>query len=251
MNKGIGFAVASIVVLVMTTFGLFAKDNIDLSRDDLDTIKYVGQEYIKSAVPKSTFSGKDIHFESPKVNWFSSGKKKSANGKGEIQEGGYNAVFRVGDGPLQIRKLQLAKKNGKWQVVNELSEKQIHAAHLQAAPFRNKPPYIFKAIVARHFEKHFYTQEGGWEKIKEPLFPSCRGGDREGKKGYCEVAYGIYYKGDYKINGSFQHTRCSVKTYLFKQKGGKWVIEKVLPANKKFNRKTNEIIDRKGDVWGC
>lgn len=246
MNKGVGFTIASIVVLVMTTFGLSAKDNVDLSHDHLDTIKYVGQGYIKSAFP-----GKGIHFESPKVNWFSSGKKKAANGKGEIQEGGYNAVFRVGEGPLQIRKLQLAKKNGKWQVVNELSAKQIHAAHLQAAPFRNKPPYIFKAIAARHFEKHFYTQEGGWEKIKEPLFPSCNGGDREGKKGYCEVAYGVYYKGDYKLNGSFQHTRCSVKTYLFKQKGSKWVIENVLPANKKFNRKTNEIIDRKGDIWGC
>lgn len=84
------------------------------------------------------------------------------------------SLFRVAEGPLQIRKLQLAKNNGQRQVVNELSAKQMHAAHLQAAPFRDKPPYIFKAMAARHFEKHFYSQEGGWEKVLNALSkPIC------------------------------------------------------------------------------
>lgn len=242
-----GITTASFIVYAMATSGLAAKDNaVDLSSDKLDTIKYVGQEYIRSAYP-----GKTVHFESLKVNWFSSGKKKAINGKGEIQAGGHNAKFRVGNGPLQIRKLQLAKKNDKWQVVNELSADQIHEAHPLVVPHRNKPPYIFTTIAAQHFEKHFYTQEGGWKKTKEPLFFPCGGGQREGQKGYCEVAYGIYYKGDYKMNGSFQHIRCSAKTYLFEQKNGKWVIEKILPANKKVNRRTIEVEDRKGDIWGC
>lgn len=59
--KNIGFTIVSIVVFAMAASNLAAKDKvIDRSRDHLDTIKYVGQEYIKSAFPR-----KAINFESP------------------------------------------------------------------------------------------------------------------------------------------------------------------------------------------
>lgn len=234
-------------VFEIATSGLVAKDNIvDRSHDHLDTIDYVAREYIKSA-----FAEPMLHFESPQMNWMSNGKEPAANGKGEVQAAGYSAMFRVGDKPLQIRKLQLAKKDGLWQVVNELDASQMHAAHALTAPSRNKPPYIFAPIAALHFEKNYYNAEGGWQKIKEPMHFPCGGGQREGQKGYCEVAYGVYYKGKYKINGSYQHTKCTAKTYLFVQKKGEWVIEQILPADKKFDIRKNKIIDRKRDIWGC
>jgi hypothetical protein len=231
----------------IATSGLVAKNNVvDRSHDHLDTIEYVAKQYIKSIYPNLV-----IHFESPQMNWMSSGKEPTANGKGELQAGGYSAMFRAADSPIQIKKLQIAKKDGIWQVVNTLSANQMHSAHALTVPSRNKPPYIFSSIAARHFEKHFYNVDGGWQKIKEPMHFPCGGGQREGQKGFCEVAYGRYYKGDYKINGSYQHVKCTAKTYLFVQKNGKWVIEQILPADKKFNIRKNKIIDRKGDIWGC
>jgi len=239
--------ITTALILCLTSTGIVsASDKADVSRDDLNTIKYVGEEHVKKAFP-----GKAIEFESPKVNWYSSGKKKAVDGKGEVQEGGYNARFRVGGGQLKIRKLQLAKKDGKWQVVNQLKATQLHAAHPQVAPFRNKPRYTLRPVAAQHFEKNFYQQLGGWQKIREPLLFSCSGGDKPGQPAWCEVPYGVYYKGEYKINGSFLHTKCSVKTYLFKQKNDKWLLDTILPADKKIDRKTFKVIDRKGDIWGC
>ena len=231
----------------IATSGLVAKNNkVDRSHDHLDTIEYVAKEYIKSVFPDQP-----IHFESPQLNWMSNGKQPAASGKGELQAGGYSAKFRVDDKPLQIRKLQIAKQDGTWQVVNELAADQMHAAHALTVPVRNQPPYNFNSIAARHFEKHFYNVEGGWKKIKEPMHFPCGGGQSEGQKGYCEVAYGVYFKGDFKVNGSYQQVKCTAKTYLFIQKDGKWVIEQILPANKKFDLRKNKIIDRKGDIWGC
>lgn len=231
---------------MVSTVSMAAENSVDLSRDDLDTIKFVGQEYIKAAYP-----GKALHIDAPQVNWFSSGKEKSVDGKGEVQPGGHNARFRIGNGPLQIRKLQLAKKNGTWQVVRELTKDQMHRAHPQVAPFRDKPRYTLKSVAARHFEKNFYTQLGGWQKVREPMRISCNGGDKPGQPAWCEVPYGVYYKGDFKINGSFLHSKCSAKTYLFKQKNDKWLLDTILPADKKIDRKTFKVIDRKGDIWGC
>lgn len=233
--------------LCLSCSGLIsASSKVDVSRDHLDTIKYVAEAYVKKA-----YSGKAISFDAAKVNWFSNGKKKAVDGKGEVQDGGYNARFRVDGGPLKIQKLQLAKNNGEWQVVNELKASQLHAAYPQAAPFRDKPRYTLRPIAAQHFEKNFYQQLGGWQKIKEPLLFSCSGGDKPGQPAWCELPYGVYYKGEYKINGSFLHTKCSAKTYLFKQKNGKWLVDTILPANKKLDRKTFKVIDRKGDIWGC
>ena len=214
--------------------------------DDLDNIRKVAEEYVRAAYP-----GKTVTFEAAKLNWHSNGKQKAIDGKGEVQPGGYNARFTVDKGTLQINKLQLVKKDGKWQVVNQLKPEQLHAAHPMVAPFRDKPRYTLKAVAARHFEKHVYNQEGGWQKIKEPNFISCDGGEKPGQIAFCEVPYGIFYKGDYKINGSFLHSKCTAKTYLFEKNKGEWIVKETLPAEKKFDRKTGKVIDRKGSIFGC
>lgn len=227
-----------VVLLALASTGLMA--------GDLDETRKVGEEYVQAAYP-----GKTVTFETGKLNWHSNGKQKAIDGKGEVQAGGYNARFRINGGPLQLRKFQLAKENGKWRVVNELKVSQIHAAHPLAAPFKDKPRYTLKAVAARHFEKNVYNTEGGWQKLKEPGFISCGGGEKPGQLAYCEVPYGIFYRGEYKINGSFLHTKCTAKTYLFENKKGEWLVKDVLPAEKKFDRKTGKVIDRKGDIFGC
>jgi hypothetical protein len=233
--------------IILATSDLVSKNNVvDRSQDNLATIQYIAEDYVRLAYPN-----KKINFEFRSLSWVSHSAETAAKGKGKIQAGAYSAVFRIGNGKKQIKKMQLAKTKGIWKVVNVLKENQIQVAHKLTAPFRNEPPYVFEAIAAKHFEKNFYSQEGGWKIIKEPSYLSCGGAQVGKQKGYCEVAYGIYYKGNFKINGSYQHTKCTIKTYIFENKAGQWTIEKILPANKKFKGRTNEIIERKGDIWGC
>lgn len=216
------------------------------SANDLDNIRQVAEEYVRAAHP-----GKTVTFESARLNWHSNGKQKAIDGKGEVQPGGYNARFTVDNGMLQVKKLQLLKEDGKWQVVSELKPEQIHAAHPLTAPFRDKPRYTLKAIAAQYFEKNVYNKEGGWQKIKEPGFITCDGGEKPGQIAYCEVPYGIFYKGEYMINGSYLHSKCTAQTYLFENKKGVWVVKETLPVEKKIDGRTGKVIDRKGDIFGC
>lgn len=219
---------------------------IDRSQDNLATIQYIAKDFVRNSFPK-----KNIHFEAAGLSWFSNATQPTKNGKDKIQVGAYSAIFRVNNGKKQIKKMQLAKRSGKWTVVNTLKENQIHVAHKLTSPRYNRPPDNFVKIAAQHFEKNYYSKEGGWQKIKEPSYISCGGAQVGKQQGYCEVAYGIYYKGKFKINGSYQQTKCTMKTYLFIKKGNNWEIEKILPATKKFKSRTNEIVERTGDIWGC
>ena len=251
MNNILKFniAIKIIVIAVIATFNAtsYAKEKvIDRSSDSFETIKLVSQEYVKSEFP-----GQMVNFIDFSISYFVQGKEKAANGKGEIQSGGHNPEFRVGNGPIQIKKLQLAKLDDKWQVVNELTDKQIHSAHRLTAPLRDEPPWIFKKIAARHFEKHFYIQKGGWKKIKEPLNISCWGGKKKQQIGICEVGYGTYYIGKYKINDSYRQAKCSAKTYLFSNINGEWVVDKIFPSNKKVYWGTIEIKDRTRNDIRC
>lgn len=231
----------------IATSGLVAQEGIvDRSHDHIDTIEYVARRHVESRFPDQA-----VIFDGKQGQWMQNGGKKSNDSPDYVQAGGYAAVFRVDDGPRQISKMQLAKREEIWQVVNELGADQLYAAHPLSAPRRNAPPYIFSPLAARHFEQHYYMAEGGWEKLKEPMLFPCGGGQVEGQKGYCEVNYGVYFQGEIKINGSYRQVKCTTKTYLFKQQGEEWMIDQVLPAEKKFDRRTQEIIDRTGDVWSC
>lgn len=216
------------------------------SSAELDAISQAAQKYVRAAYP-----GKSLTFEAAKLNWYSNGKVTALSGKGEIQPGGYNARYTVNGGPLQIKKLQMEKNGGEWKVHRELMPAQIHAAHPLAKPFLDKPRYSLKAVAAQYFEKNMYSQLGGWKKIKEPNFITCNGGESLDKMAYCEVPYGVYYKGDYMINGSYLHAKCSAVTYIFGNVNGKWVVKNTLPAEKTIDRKSDKIIQRRGSIFGC
>jgi hypothetical protein len=227
--------------VLIATSGLISKDGVvDLGHDHVDTIAYVGEQYVLSQNPSA-----DIKFEKPQGYMMQHGLSDSNRAKGFIQSAYYSAIYTIDGGPRKISKMQIGKQEGQWQVLSVLPEDQISAAHPLNPPRSDRPPYIYDGPAATEFESTIYASQGGWRSIKEPLSLSCGGGQREGARGFCRVAFGVYE------NESSNALKCSEVTYLFDLVDGEWKLTETLPADKKFNSRTNAVEDRSGGIWGC
>ena len=208
---------------------------IDRSVDHEDLIAYLAQEHVRQE-----FAGRDVVFHKPQT-WMMQRGGERADRPAEAY---YIALFSVDGAAIEARKLQFAKRDEQWAVRNVLPNHAIHAAHRLNPPRRPKPPYIFEPLAAARFESTLYADHG-WRRLKEPALFSCGGGQAEGARGYCRIAFGTYQDGD------LDSVECDQVTYLFERVDESWRLTETLDRTRSFNPRTNEIEDAPQQPIGC
>lgn len=216
------------------TSGLVSRDGvIDLGHDHMDTIEYVAKNYLTERHGRLEFRDPQNHMM---ANATDDAERK--------QEAYYAALYTDADGELKNSKLQLAKLDGAWRVVEELAPNQIRVAHPINPPHRDRPPYIYDRIAAAEFERTIYALPDAWRRIKEPSFFSCGGGQRDGSLGFCKVSYGVY------TDETLENYDCEQVTYIFEPVDGDWKMS-TLPAGQAIDPRTGEIAERDDPPFGC
>lgn len=212
---------------------------IDLQQDSLDTIRYVGNEYIRQQFPGELINLLSTYWllmenaPAPVANAVAG----SAN-----QHAEYAAEFSVGSaGVSRLIKLQLQKNATGWQVVNKLGNNLIFAANplddknwLKETGLQGP-----KVLAARHFELNKY-QQSSWQELSEP---SLRCGQNTSiGVSYCEVRYKRRTGGD---------NACNIDTYIFDMKYAQWRIKQILPTTRQFSLQDGQIMERKQSNMMC
>jgi hypothetical protein len=189
----------------------------DLAADSTETLEYLAlRELLKDDPDKAL---KDTALRDMRLT----------PGEGNAPGTGYlEASYRVGDGQPVTTRYQFIKDKGEWRVLRTLRADQIDEAHPHKAPgAREKPELLFPYLAARRLEAD--TQKKHPKKAIVVTDYATRYSLKH-KVGECEVVY--------LLEGSDQPVRAS---YLLRDKGRGWVLERVLGKKEKLNVTTGRI----------
>lgn len=217
--------------------GTVRQKTVNPRMDEIDSIIYLGEQAVIQE-----FEGKKVEFIRPDALLM---QHLAGVLPGQLQYAYMSARFYLeGEGPF-IRKMQMAKKDGMWQIHKVLPEEQILMAHPVNQPSEERNTDALAMMAGQRFEESIYKVKGGWTKVKEPVSPFCREGLVEGDITHCRIAYGMFGE---DINKDLS---CYQVTYLFKKTDGQWQITETLPDDKMYNYKKKKIEDRTAPVSGC
>jgi hypothetical protein len=150
-------------------------------------------------------------------------------GEGKQVATGYlEASYRVGEGAPVTQRYQFVKEKDEWRVLRTLRTDQIDEAHPFKAPTaKDKPETLFPYLAARKLEAD--TQKKFPKKgISVAEFTTRY--SLKHKIGECAVQY--------RLEGSEQPARAS---YLLRDKGKGWTLERELGKKEKLNIDTGKI----------
>ena len=222
--------------VVAATAGIrITHGEVDRSVDHLDTIQLLTKDWIRRQHEVERL------FDRPDMCWMEQASKKKRSAP-RRQVAGCSYLFERRDGGVSVAKLLLEKIDGEWKEVQGLEPGELLRAH-PIKPVRERPPYVFSPVAAKRFETDLYGPKGGHLRVREPSSFPCGGGQREGQAGYCEIEYTVYAED--RSSESPESKSCEVVTYLFEQDPqGQWRISRTLDSREKFDRRTQEVVER-------
>lgn len=150
---------------------------VDRSFDHLDTIQYLTRAWVEKNHAAKQFA------ETPDYCAITRAAQSSA-GSTSAPVAPCSYVFRDDKGVVGVAKLWLEKREGRWMEVGEVKPDQLLRAH-PIHPARPDPPDVFEPMALARFEREVYAPAGGFQRMREPMFVSCVGGQRE--DGRCEI----------------------------------------------------------------
>lgn len=189
----------------------------DLGADSTETLEYLALHALLKDDPDRAL--KDTVLRDMRL----------AVGDGNQPSTGYlEASYRVGEGQPTSQRYQFVKEKGEWRVLRVLRTDQIDEAHPYKAPAtRDKPELLFPYLSAKKLEAD--TQK---KSPKKGIFVSGYSTrySLKHKAGECEVVY--------LLEGNEQPNRVS---YLLRDKGKGWILERELGKKEKLNVDTGKI----------
>jgi len=218
----------------VATSGLVAKDGvIDLTHDDLATIKYVGQRYLSELVKDD-----DISFITDRGIIM----EHHSDEPSHIQFAQYAPIYSINGGPRTLSKLMLTKGDEGWVVSKLLENNQSFAAH----PV-NKDAYLrFPAGAALPLAADMaedLLRKMAPDELLNMGMQNITCSEVSGAfAAQCEVTYLVY--------DELENVRCKGLTYLYRKVHDAMVYGKTLPNDQMVDRKSGQIKDRDEDWPG-
>lgn len=201
---------------------------IDLKSDSFDTLEYLAKKYIKSK-NKGIELGKKFG-----ITYTSYGD--------DYPKSGF-VGYEVDTGKQSLIKIQLAKNENGWKVVNQLKVNQIHQAHPVITNIdgnvRTVEGVKATTIAARKFETYLND---------EMLIDDVRSTSvtcyltKAAHKASCRVVYGL------KLNGSVE---CHNVNYLLSNDEKGWMFESEILDTQRVDYNTGELINKKPFSMSC
>jgi hypothetical protein len=190
----------------------------DLSADSIETLQFLALRELLKDDPDKVLNDTVLR------------DMRYTVGEGKQPSTGYlEASYRVGEGSPVIQRYQFVKEKGEWRVLRTLRTDQIDEAHPFKAPTpRDKPELLFPHLAAKKLEAD--TQK---KHPKKAIFVSefATRYNLKQKVGECVVQY--------RLEGNDQPVRAS---YLLRDKGKGWVLERQLSEKEKLNVDTGKIV---------
>jgi hypothetical protein len=189
----------------------------DLSADSIETLQFLALRELLKDDPDKVLNDTVLR------------DMRYTVGEGKQPSTGYlEASYRVGEGSPVTQRYQFVKEKGEWRVLRTLRTDQIDEAHPFKAPMpKDKPELLFPHLAAKKLEAD--TQK---KHPKKGIFVSefATRYNLKQKIGECTVQY--------RIEGSDQPARAS---YLLRDKGKGWVLDRELGKKEKLNVDTGKI----------
>ena len=203
---------------------------IDTQYDSFDTLEHLAKEYIKTHNNESK-PGKRF------------GVSYLGYGKEYPQSGFVGYEVNTSAGEQSVIKIQLAKDENGWKVVNRLNANQIHQAHPVLAQvegnLRTVEGVKARKVAAQKLETYL-NEQALIENIRATSL-SCYL-TQTAHKASCRAVYGL------KVGDKVE---CHNKNYLLINEEGKWKFESDILDTQKVDGNSGELVPRKPFFMTC
>ena len=203
---------------------------LDTQFDSIDTLEILTKEYITTQNSETRLG---MRFAASQFSY----------GKNYPQSGfvGYEVTTSVGEQSLV--KIQLAKDENGWKVVNQLNANQIHQAHPVLAPIEGNLRTVeglkARKVAAQKLEAYL-NEQALIDNVRATSL-SCYL-TQSAHKASCRAIYGL------KVGDKVE---CYNKNYLLINDGSKWKFESDILDTQKVDSISGELVHKKPSFMTC
>jgi hypothetical protein len=203
---------------------------LDVQFDSFDTLKYLAREYIETS-----------HAGAKPGDSFGISYKTYGNGNPKTGFVGYE--IRSSAGEESTIKLQLAKDDRGWKVVNQLTAAQIDQAHPVLTNIKGNLRTVegekANQMAAQALETYLNETKIMGSVRKTSVYCYLT---KSAHKASCNAVYGL------KVEKEVQ---CHSKNYLLKHEAKKWTLESEILDTQKVDYITGELVTTKPRSMMC